>query len=137
MSLVVASGWHHRGMTMVDSSERVLVNTRWRSLSLLSGLALVAVVVAFLVALIDRATVTTHSGLGRVMFGYPLGWLTQDQTTLDPSFPVRLSPASPWENPTSVVVVPLLIDVLGVFALLLVGWLVGRSLLRRIRAAAR
>lgn len=70
------------------------------------------------------------------MFGYPLDWLAQNQTTLDPPFPARLSPASPWENPTSVAFGPLLVDVLVVYVVLVVGWLVGRSALRAIRSSA-
>ena len=103
---------------------------------MLAGLALVATLVAFIAALVDRPTVTAHGALGRVTFGYPLGWLAQDQTALDPSLPARLSPTSPWENPTSVTFGPLLVDVLVIYAVLLVVWLVGRWLLRRTRTAA-
>jgi hypothetical protein len=103
----------------------------------LAALALVAAPVAFLAALIDRTTVTSHEALGRVMFGYPLDWLAQNQTAMDPPFPATLSPASPWENPTSFALGPLIVDVLVVYAVLLVIWLVGRSVPRWIRAAAR
>jgi hypothetical protein len=123
-------------MTLVDSSDRVLLSPRWRVFSALAGLALAAALVAFMATFIDRAWVTGHGGLARVTFGYPLGWLAQNQTALDPSFPARLSPAAPWENPTSVAFGPLLVDVLVVYAVLLVGWFVGRSILRRITTAA-
>jgi hypothetical protein len=88
-------------------------------------------------ALVDRDTVTAHGGLGRVTFGYPLGWLSQNQTALDPAFPAKLSAGSPWENPTSVAFAPLVGDVLIVSAVLLGGWFVGRRVLRQIGAATR
>ena len=69
-------------------------------------------------------------------FGYPFDWLAQNRTASDPPFPATLSPASPWENPTSVALGRLLVDVLVVYAVLVVGWFVGRSAMRRIRAAA-
>jgi hypothetical protein len=62
-----------------------------------------------------------------------LAGLAQDRTASDPSFPAELAPASPWENPTHVAMGPLLVDVLVVYVVLLMGWYVGRSILRVIR----
>ncbi len=123
-------------MRMMDRSGDVSARTRWREAWGLAGLALVAVLVALVAALNDFATVTGREALGRVMFGYPLNWLAQNQTTLDPPFPATVSPASPWENPTSVAFGPLLVDVLAVYGLLLVGWFVGRSAFRDVRTSA-
>jgi hypothetical protein len=47
--------------------------------------------------------------------------------------PVRLSPASPWENPTGVTLGALVMDVPLAYVVLLVGWFVGRSPLRGTR----
>jgi hypothetical protein len=124
-------------MTFVDASGRQSVRTRSRGISALAGLALVAALVAVMAALVDRATVTGQGALGQVAFGYPRGWLYQNRTGLDPSFPAQVRAASPWENPTRVAPGPLIGDVLIVYAVLLVGWFAGRSVLRRIRAAVR
>lgn len=48
----------------------------------LVGLALLAVFVTSLATFIDRVTVTSHAGLGHLAFGYPLGWLAQNQSAL-------------------------------------------------------
>ena len=128
--------WHHRRVTFVDSAQRVSVTRRWRGAAALAGLALVSALVASVVALFDHVTVANLDGLSRVAFGYPLKWLTQDQSALDPPFPARTSPASPWENPTSVEVGPLIVDVLVVYAVLVTGWFVARIVIGRFRGVA-
>jgi hypothetical protein len=70
------------------------------------------------------------------VFGYPLGWLAQDQSRYDQPFPWNTSFTSPWENPTSVELGPLMIDVLVVYAVLVVGWFVARIVVRRFRGEA-
>jgi hypothetical protein len=70
------------------------------------------------------------------MFGYPFDWLAQDQTTLNAPFPATLSPASPWENPTTVAFGPLLLDALVVYLVLLGGWSVAGLTRRSIGSAA-
>lgn len=123
-------------MWVVDSSADLAARAWLRGRAAVVGLGLLAVLVAVGAALIDRATVKNQEELGRVAFGYPLRWLAQNQTNLDPSFPANLSPASPWENPTSVAFGPLCGDVLVVYVLLLVGWFAGRSVLRSVRASS-
>jgi hypothetical protein len=71
------------------------------------------------------------------MFGYPLDWLVQDQSRLDPSFPETIPSGSPWENPTSVAIWPLVIDVLVAYVGLLLALFLGRMVLRRIRSPRR
>jgi hypothetical protein len=124
-------------VTLMDSPARVSASTRWRRPTALAASAVVPVLVLFLSALIDHATVTGRAGLTRVMFGYPLDWLAQDQTRLDQPFPVKLSPGSPWENPTSVASGPLIFDVLVVYSVFLLAWFVGRAILRGLRTAMR
>lgn len=97
------------------------------------ALTLVAVVVVVMTALRDSAVVTGEKGLRSVSFGRPLDWLTQDQSAHDPPFPHRATPNSPWENPTGVDVLPFLVEVLGVLAVLVAGWLVVGSLVRRLQ----
>ena len=85
-------------------------------------------------ALADNTEADSRAGLGRVAFGGPLGWLTQDQSSLDPRFPYRASVLSPWEHPLGVAVLPLLVDV-GVVATVLAVMLVARWLaFRAVRA---
>lgn len=123
-------------MTMVDSSGDVTTRTTWRWTAASTVFALVAVLVAVVAAFVDRATVTAQGAMGRAMFGYPLNWLAQNQTSADPPFPATLSPGSPWENPTSVALGPLVLDVLIVYVVLLVGWFVGRFAHRGIRTSS-
>lgn len=74
-------------------------------------------------ALLDRAPATSSDSLRRLTFGRPVGWLVQDQSPLDPpTFPRRQTMASPWEHPTRVDALPLLLDVLLVLVLLVALW---------------
>ncbi len=94
-------------------------------------LAVAAVGITFAIALSDHVAVLSRSGLGHIQFGLPLVWLRQDQSSLDPSFPMNATLISPWDYPTSVSVVPLVCDVLVAFGLLLAGWFVVRRVGRR------
>jgi hypothetical protein len=118
-------------VTTVDASETAA--PRRSRLKVLSSvvIGLVAVVVTVVVSLADRVSVTSHDGLGRVNFGRPFGWLSQDQSGLDPPrFPMVVRLASPWENPTHAALLPLVLDVLVVYAVLmalLLGWRAARA----------
>ena len=100
----------------------------WLALAPLAALAVTAV---FAMALVDGATATSTQELHRLAFGMPQDWLIQNQEAYDPPYPYAASPASPWENPTSVALAPLVVDVLGVLAVLVVVWLGVRLALRR------
>ena len=88
-------------------------------------------------ALLDRVTVTAEDSLGKVMFGFPLDWLAQDRSASRPPLPAAMAPTSPWENPTSVELGPLLADVLVIYAVLVAGWFIARTLVRRFGGGAR
>jgi hypothetical protein len=51
-------------------------------------------------ALRDSDPVATRAGLRSVDLGWPLVWVHQDQSSLDPPLPSRLGLASPLEHPT-------------------------------------
>src|SRR4051794_10114898 len=92
----------------VDSPQRGRPHAGWAPVLL----AVVAVATTFALALVDHVTISRRSGLGQVGFGIPFAWLTQDQSALDQPFPLDASFDSPWEHPTSVAVVPLVLDAL-------------------------
>jgi hypothetical protein len=127
---------HHGPVALVNSVERPSVSTKWLDVVALSGLALVAALATFIAALFDHVTVAAQDGLSRVVFGYPLGWLAQDQSGHSPPFPANTSFISPWENPTSVELGPLMVDVLVVYAILVGGWFFARMVVRRFRGEA-
>lgn len=73
-------------------------------------------------ALLDRTTAHSHHALAELSFGRPLGWLLQDQSSADPPLPDRRVFASPWENPTGVDALPLMLDLALVLAFLILLW---------------
>jgi hypothetical protein len=81
----------------------------------------VDLLVVALLMLLDKADVQTEQGLRTVAFGMPLNWVTQDQA-LDPSLPYSASFASPWENPTTIEWVPLVLSVVIVGLVLAGVW---------------
>ncbi|WP_248580941.1 hypothetical protein [Nocardioides sp. InS609-2] len=115
-------------MTPAESSDQV----RGR---VLAGLAFVAALVATASVLLDRVTVASGEALGHLGFGFPMTWLVQDQSALSPPYPTDLSPASPWENPTSVAIGPLVVDALVAYVLLVGGWLISHPVLRHLRTS--
>ena len=107
----------------------------------LAALAAFGIPVAFLfsltvvlvTALTDRILVTSKADLRSVEFGWPLGWVHQDQSAYDPPFPTHLGLSSPWENPTSVSLGAVLVDVLFVFAVSAVVLLAAVLMVTRVR----
>ena len=77
---------------------------------------LFSMTVVLVTALTDRVLVSSKADQRSVEFGWPLVWVQQDQSSYDPSFPTRVVLSSPWENPSSVYVGAVLVDVLFVFA---------------------
>lgn len=71
----------------------------------------------------DHDPVATRAGLHSVDLGWPLVWLHQDQSFLDPPLPYRMALASPWEHPTQVSGAAFLVNVLTVFTVVLVAGL--------------
>ena len=67
----------------------------------------------------EDATATERGSRHRwLVFGWPLVWVQQDHSSYEPPLPMRLGLSSPWENPTSVSLGSVLVDVLVVFAVL-------------------
>ena len=86
--------------------------------AVIGGLDLVVVA---LLMLLDKVEVQTEQGLGHVAFGMPLNWVTQDQG-LDPPVPYSATFASPWENPTALEWLPLVLNVVIVGLVLAGVW---------------
>ena len=120
-------------MTALEADQAPGRQRTWTALAPVL-LAPVAAAITLSITLVDHSTVVARSGLVYIGFGVPLVWLKQDQSSLDPSFPMNATFISHWGFPASVSVVPLLLDVLVVYALLLAGLLVfgriGRSFSR-------
>jgi len=72
--------------------------------------------VVVLSALSGEVMVGNRAELHRIDFGWPIAWVQQDQSSMDPAFPWAQSFNSPWERPTMVSPVAFLVDVLVVFA---------------------
>jgi hypothetical protein len=123
-------------MEGLDFAVRAPAATIWQWV-VAAVLVPIAGVVAVFAAFSDHAAVASGVGLRSVSFGWPLDWLTQDQTTFSPPVPIELSAASPWENPTSVSLGAFVIDFLVVYAIALSALVVGRFIYREVTAAAR
>lgn len=77
---------------------------------------LFSMTVVLVTALTDQVLASRKADLRSVDFGWPLVWVHQDQSSYDPPFPTHLGLSSPWENPTSVSLGAVMVDVLFVFA---------------------
>ena len=99
----------------------------------LAALSILAFSVLLVVglALTDTDRVSTAADQRNVDIGRPLAWVHQDQSGSTPPLPTDLALSSPWEAPTGVAGVALLVDVLIVSALtvVVVGglWAGGRA----------
>jgi len=72
-----------------------LLARRWSGTQRLLTTAFIAAVVASVVVMqFDTVQVTSRQDLESVTFGWPVGWLTQDLTTLDPPLPFDQGPAT-------------------------------------------
>jgi hypothetical protein len=82
------------------------------------------VIITSVAAFLDHAVVASQEGLKEVTFGRPVGWLVQNQSSMDPPrFPRTMSPLQPENNPTHLLVVPLVLDLAIVYATLCVALL--------------
>ena len=92
---------------------------------------LVAMIVVGMTPVFDRTTVTDRSDQRVVALGLPWPWLHQDQTRLDPAFPIRVGLDAVQESPVTIQWPGLAADLGVVLAVELV--LVGAGLLVRRR----
>lgn len=60
----------------------------------------------------SKVTVQSAEELKNVTFGFPLPFVSQDQSQYDPPFPYDASLASPWENPTTIDIGAFLLSVI-------------------------
>jgi hypothetical protein len=67
---------------------------------------------------------TTRSDTRHLSYGFPLTWVTQDQSTFvqQPDLPASTTLGSPWHNPTSTSVGRLMEDFLILGAVPATGW---------------
>jgi hypothetical protein len=70
---------------------------------LLAGLLGLVVAFAIVLALTWSQTVnvTAPAQQKALTFGWPLGWVTQDLSSMDPPMPYDMSMGSPWEHPVT------------------------------------
>jgi hypothetical protein len=125
-AVFAVSRWQDAGMSRAETTGHA--PARRASLRTLTPavLVLIAVGITLATALIDHDTTASRSGLARVTFGLPLDWLVQDQSSLDPPFPWNATFISPWENPVSVALFPVVFGGIAVYAVLLAGLFVVR-----------
>ncbi|RNL79776.1 hypothetical protein [Nocardioides marmorisolisilvae] len=93
---------------------------------------LIAVIVVGMTPVFDRTTVTDKSDQKAVALGLPWPWLHQDQTRLEPVFPIRVGLDAVQESPVTIQWPGLAADLGAVLAveLLVIG---GVVLVRRRR----
>ncbi|HJX38250.1 MAG TPA: hypothetical protein VJ714_06610 [Anaerolineae bacterium] len=77
-------------------------------------------------------TVHRQSDLAQVRFGLPMQFLVQDQSRLTPPLPYRTSLSSPWEFPTRVLAVQLLLNTVIIFGLLCLVAVISRTIVRSV-----
>lgn len=89
----------------------------------LAGAAIGALDVALVALLLflDKVQVQSQQELARVGLGMPLNWVTQKQG-IDPPLPWRAGFLSPWENPTTIAVLPLFVNLVIVGSVLAGVW---------------
>lgn len=98
---------------------------RLKSLHLIGLLALSLVLI--LLTLLIPVNITDQVKLAQVEFGYPLAFLRQDFSGIDPpSFPWSVSVASPWEYGMAVQWLMLLLDTVFVFFVLVLLYFVAK-----------
>jgi hypothetical protein len=114
-------------MSRAPTDEAVLVTrTGWRRRWVVAVAAscCASFVLTLLLAFTDSVQVAGDPEMGQVTFGTPFGWLTQDQSALDPPFPWRAEFVSPWEHPVTVDLLPLLANLILLMGALICVWLV-------------
>jgi hypothetical protein len=116
----------------VETGSRPLVKVLWTFLmTAAAGILTLGSMVA------DGEAVGTRAQQDQLSFGWPLAWVTQDQSSLDPPLPYRLSVASPLESPTHFHELALVVDfalMLGV--VLAAAWLIRRAAAEKSAHAA-
>jgi hypothetical protein len=95
-------------------------------------LAVVSLMVISALACADTARATSRDALRSLRFGRPMNWLIQNQTSMDPpSYPRDQPFSSPWENPVTIDVPPLLLNFTLALVILVGLWLAIRVLVSR------
>jgi len=69
-----------------------------------------------------------------VRLGLPLKFLKQDQTRLDPAFPVKVNINSPWESPTRISWIKFSFSVIFIFIVLYLISMISLNLLKKRHA---
>jgi len=82
---------------------------------------------AFLPIIVHR-----QSDLAQVRFGLPMQFVVQDQSRLTPPLPYRTCLSSPWESPTRVLGVQLLLNMVGVFGMLCLVAVLSGTMVRSV-----
>jgi len=77
---------------------------------------LVAAVVLVFSPLLSRPSVQDLNDLEEVLFGWPIGYVTQDQSSLSPPLPYRTQLLSPLEYPTGMNILRLFLSGLSLAA---------------------
>ena len=79
-------------------------------------------------SLLIPTRVESRKELQEIKFGHPISYVIQNQSKYSfgyspesPDFPVRVSPASPWENGTKAMALPFMMNVLIVYSIALVA----------------
>jgi hypothetical protein len=94
---------------------------------------LIASVIVLVVTLNQSTSVSSVSEQAALDFGWPLAWITQDQTAFAPPMPHVASLASPLEHPFDIDELMLGLDVVLVWLACLAVLQGGRRLVRRLR----
>jgi len=94
---------------------------------------LIASVIVLVVTLNQSTSVHSLSEQAALDFGWPLAWITQDQTAFAPPMPHVASLASPLEHPYDIDELMLVLDVVLVWLASLAVLQGGRLLVRRLR----
>jgi hypothetical protein len=82
------------------------------------GIFALSIVIVFLTLLIP-ASIADQAGLSDVSLGYPFPFVHQDYGSIDPpSFPRSIAIGSPWEYGVSITWPMFLLDIIIVFAIL-------------------
>ncbi len=129
--LSAVASLHHGSRTNPSTEPGVPARPRagWRALSALVLAVAATVAMTVAVTLFDPDTVSSPAELDSVEIGFPLDWLSQDQTVNEIArFPARVTAAGPLQEwPTSIETGRLLADLAvtgaALAAILLIGWL--------------
>lgn len=97
-----------------------------------SMLAVIAAVLTVATAMLIPQRVDEQTGLAAIRYGYPVSFLTEDCTRLDPpSFPQFYYCCNPWKNLTTISWTAFLLSWLMVFIVVLGVYTARQHLIRK------